>query len=421
MINLLHFDFPRTWQKFRRVSRILWVRVAFILALSIIAALSAKLLDPIIPQAPKDRFTAQATLPILTILANGMLAVATFSLGVMVSSHRTTAEQTTPRIHRLLMEDTSTQSMLATFIGAFAFSLSSIILFRAGYYNDSASVIVFAMTVFVVLAIIVSLVRWIHQLSRLGSMDYALERAEETAAEVLAAMRARPNLGARVLDGDVVIPQSVSDVRATASGFLTSIELQSLQDHAAENQGYIYIKVTPGDRVLDGQIIAYATGGTDAEKIAQCFVLEHSRSYEQDPRYAIQVMRETASKALSPGINDPGTAVEVIARLERVLWDGLRSERSGDTDLFDRLFLSSPPAETLVDLAFRDIARDGASFGGVLAAISKALSTLKTQEFIDDAAIDDLFVAMDEYADVGLRTKSENAEYKLLRKASQSA
>ena len=102
------FDLPQVLRTLRRLSRILWVRVALILALSVLAALSAKLLDPIIPRGPKDRFNEAATLPILNVLANGMLAVATFSLGVMVSSHRTMAEQTTPRIHRLLMEDTST-------------------------------------------------------------------------------------------------------------------------------------------------------------------------------------------------------------------------------------------------------------------------------------------------------------------------
>jgi uncharacterized membrane protein len=411
---MLHFDFTRMWQKFRRVSRILWVRVAFILALSILAALSAKLLDPLIPQAPKDRFTAQATLPILTILANGMLAVATFSLGVMVSSHRTTAEQTTPRIHRLLMEDTSTQSMLATFIGAFAFSLSSIILFRAGYYSDSASVIVFAMTVFVVLAIIVSLIRWIHQLSRLGSMDYALERAEETASEIFEAMRARPNLGARVLDENVVIPQNVSECHAAVSGFLTSIELQSLQNLAEEHNGFIYIEVTPGDRVLSGQTLARFTGSIGKGAMAGSFLLEHSRSYEQDPRYAVQALRETASKALSPGINDPGTAVEVVTRLERILWDGLQVDQDETTELFDRLFISTPSSVALIELAFHDIARDGAAFIDVLAAILQALSKLRELEFIHDADLDDLFMAIDEYAEAGLSTASEQSAYQKL-------
>ena len=127
----------------RKINRILWVRVALIAALSAIVTLAAPILDPVLPEILQDRFSEDAVLPVLTILANTMLAVATFSLGVMVSSHRTLASITTPRIHRLLMEDTSTQSTLATFVGAFVYALSSIILFRAGYYQDEAVVVVF--------------------------------------------------------------------------------------------------------------------------------------------------------------------------------------------------------------------------------------------------------------------------------------
>lgn len=404
-------DLPQTFTKLRRISRILWVRIALILALSVIAALSAKILDPLIPQAPKDRFSEEATIPILNILANGMLAVATFSLGVMVSSHRTMAEQTTPRIHSLLLEDTSTQSMLATFIGAFAFSLSSIILFRAGYYNESASVIVFAMTVFVVAAIIVSLVRWIHQLSRIGSMDYALERAEETALEALNARRSNPNLGAHVMDGDVQIPKSASVVCAASSGFLIRIEMQSLHALAEDNDGRIFIEVLPGDRILTGQILAKVEGDIEPEEIEACFVLDTNRSYEQDPRYAIQTLRETASKALSPGINDPGTAVEIIARLERLLWDCWRPEADDRDTVFDRLYLVPLKNETLIDIAFRDIARDGAGFADVLIGISNALKKLSETKKVDSDQIANLQSAIDQFAEMGLKTEAERERY----------
>ncbi|WP_371225283.1 DUF2254 domain-containing protein [Roseovarius sp. 2305UL8-3] len=398
-------------QQLRRVSRVLWVRVALILALSVFAALAAELLDPLIPQGPKDRFTAAATLPILTILANSMLAVATFSLGVMVSSHRTMAEQTTPRIHRLLMEDTSTQTMLATFLGAFAFALSSIILFRAGYYSDSASVIVFAATVLVVIAIIVSLVRWIHQLSRIGSMDYALERAERTAKDTLHSLKRWPNLGGKALQKDD-IPGTSNVITAPTSGFLQRLEMQNLQDCTAETGGQVFVQIMPGDLILRGQAMAYVTGDADAQNIAKCFVIAANRSPEQDPRYAIQAMRETASKALSPGINDPGTAVEVVGRLERLLWDGLSVEADEDGPLYDRVFVKSIANSTLIETAFRDISRDGAAFVEVLIAVSNALDALASRDFADDAdAIDALRTALQEHADHGLKTENERSRF----------
>ena len=408
-------DLPQKLQALRRISRILWVRVALILALSVLAALSAELLDPIIPRGPKDRFTEAATLPILNVLANGMLAVATFSLGVMVSSHRTMSEQTTPRIHRLLMEDTSTQSILATFIGAFAYALSAIILFRAGYYSDSAAVIVFAVTVLVVVAIIVSLVRWIHQLTRIGSMDYALERAEDAARGTLTDARVMPGLGGKVLAESTHIPETAQIVEAPTSGFLLRIDMQSLQELAEEKDVSVFVDVLPGDRILSGQQVARIDGKLDTSNVTDCFVFASNRSYEQDPRYAIQALRETASKALSPGINDPGTAIEVIARLERLLWEGLQEEASDDNPKYDRVHVRQLSEGSLVDLAFRDIARDGAAFLDVLLAISSALATL--HKHCDDEAretVRTLQKALDQHAEAGLSTEIERDAYRAL-------
>jgi len=412
MRNLLRLKIVPYLQAARRISRILWVRVAMILALSILAALSAEALNPLIPQGPKDRFTSAATLPILTILANSMLAVATFSLGVMVSSHRTMAEQTTPRIHRLLMEDTSTQTMLATFVGAFAFALSSIILFRAGYYSDSASVIVFGATVLVVLAIIFSLVRWIHQLSRIGSMDYALERIEDTARETLIEMKKHPNLGGQRHPADKPAPTEASVVPATVSGYLRRVDMQQLQELAESGGSVVYLSVLPGDLILTAEPVAYVTGSADLKKIADCIVIATNRSYEQDPSYAIQAMRETASKALSPGINDPGTAIDVVTRLERLLWDVLQTEPVQAQPVYDRVFVRPIPDSILIASAFRDISRDGAAFVDVLLAVSRALSSMSSR--CDASARDEveaLRTALHEYAEIGLTTQSERDRF----------
>lgn len=410
------FSFPdvsHSILKLRRISRILWVRVALLSALSVAAALSAELIDPLIPEGPKGRFTAEATLPILNILANGMLAVATFSLGVMVASHRTMAEQTTPRIHRLLMEDTSTQTMLATFIGAFAFSLASIILFRAGYYSDSAAVVVFGATVFVVVAIIVSLVRWIHQLSRIGGMSYALERAETNACETLCEMRSRPHLGGRALDHTVAVPAYAFPLTAPKSGFLTQIDMPGLQQTAQDCDARIYIDIRPGDRVLSGDRLARIDGKMDGSQLVECFEISPHRSYEQDPRYALQALRETASKALSPGINDPGTAVEVVARLERLLWDEWLGTTPGDGVDYDRLYMQGLSDGTLIATAFRDISRDGAGFVDVLLPISHALAALTTRcDMEGRKTIKDLQEALDQHAKEGLSTQAERERFR---------
>lgn len=408
-------DFKQQILLIRRISRILWVRVAVISVLSLIAALSAELIDPLVPAAPKERFNQDTTLPVLNILASGMLAVVTFSLGVMVSSHRSLASSTTPRIHRLLMEDSSTQSMLATFIGSFVFSLASIILFRAGYYSDSAAVVVFGLVVLLVAAIVYSLIRWIHKLSRIGTVDYALERAETTAKKTLETHRETPNFGARILPSEDDIPDSARPVRCSASGYLMHLNIASLRSVAEKIEARIWVVAIPGDRVLSGQILAYVENEPeDVDDLREAFEIGRSRSYDQDPRYALQALRETATKALSPGINDPGTAVEVVTRLEILLHDHFRSGTDAEEDGEGKVFVTSIRPGDLIETAFRDIARDGAGFVDVLTSIGNALRSMMEAVENDDAraSIERLEDELSEHAEKMLRTEAERERFR---------
>ncbi|MCF6445868.1 DUF2254 domain-containing protein [Nereida sp. MMG025] len=402
--DLSHLSLMQSWQWFRRTSRILWVRVAMIAVLSILAALSANVLDPLIPEMSKNRFSAEATLPVLNVLASSMLAVATFSLGIMVSSHRTLAAQSTPRIHQLLVEDTSTQSVLATFIGAFVYALSAIILFRAGYYNDSAAVVVFGSTVLVVVTIVVSLVRWIGRLSHISSLDYALDRAEEAAREVLKPWRKHRRMGCRAREDHAGAGDKTTLV-APASGYVLRFLLSDLQDCAEARAAQVVLDVLPGQHVLAGDPLGYITGCDEVADFVDAIVLGPVRSYEQDPRYAVQALRESAQKALSPGINDPGTAVEVINRLERLLWGAFKQVEGADEVLFDRIWAGLVTHEALIETAFREIARDGRDSFEVITRTRDAALRVG-----GDSA---LMADIDAYARIGLDGTPDTARYGL--------
>ncbi|MBV6638697.1 MAG: DUF2254 domain-containing protein [Mameliella sp.] len=391
--------------KILRFARSLWIRVALISVLALIASGLAMTFESLLPDALRQRFAPGAVLPVLKILASGMLAVSTFSLNVMVTAHHAAAAQATPRAHRILLNDTVTHTALATFIGAFVFALSSIILYRAGYYSDSASVIVFAVTVFVVAAIVVSLVRWIGQLSRIGSLEYALLRAEQTAREILYQQRRLPRLGGCKLEER---PTDGVDIEAPRSGFLRRIDMDELQKLAETHEAEVYLDHLPGDIVLRSQRLGLLRGCDEAEKFAACFLLATDRTYEQDPAYALQALRESASKALSPGINDPKTAIDVIARLERLLWDWALNTSDTEGPLYDRVFLSELGAGDLVEAGFRDITRDAAGFGDVLTAVAEALVRLRgAMPEAGREAISDLLEDLRAHGEAGLMTARE--------------
>lgn len=78
-----------------------------------------------IPESVSVKVGAEAVDNILNILASSMLAVTTFSLSIMVTAYGSATTNVTPRATRLVVEDVTTQNVLATFIGSFLLKWST--------------------------------------------------------------------------------------------------------------------------------------------------------------------------------------------------------------------------------------------------------------------------------------------------------
>ena len=99
-------------------------------------------------------------------------------------------------------------------------------------------------------------------------------------------------------------------------------------------------------------------------------------SFEQDPRFCLAVLTEIASRALSPGINDPGTAISVIGRLQRLLTLWAREIRLDAAPECPDVTVPELTSEALVDDAFGPLTRDAAGMVEVGLRMQKALGVL---------------------------------------------
>ena len=143
-----------------QLSRTLWVRASLYVVFSIGAALLAVLVERMLPGPLPIDIGADAVERILDILASSMLAVTTFSLSVMVAAYSSATSEVTPRATRLLMQDTTTQNVLGTFIGSFLYSLVGLIALSTQVYGESGRVLMFGMTMLVVALIVITMLRW---------------------------------------------------------------------------------------------------------------------------------------------------------------------------------------------------------------------------------------------------------------------
>jgi uncharacterized membrane protein len=370
--------FATVLRKIHRLSRRLWVRVTLISGLAFVALGAAKLFGPMIPDGLSDMIGADALNRLLDIISTSMLAVTTFSLSVMVSVHQSASSKWTPRAHRMLLADTTTQTVLATFVGAYIYSLAAIILLSTPYYGEKEIVTLYIATLAVLVLIVFVILRWILHLQALGSLVDTTARIEREALRTFQGRMERPCLGGHALDPDD-IPGTARPLRADRTAYIQAIYEDSLQQAAEEHDGRVYLDAPVGRFVHEGETIAHLIGGGEAleEAVRSHIHMGELRTAEQDPRFALIMLSEIGSKALSAGINDPGTAIDVIGRIGRVI-GSYRDEiaHGREKAIHDRLWAVPLDPRDLMQDGFGAMARDGASQVEVLTAMLKTLEAL---------------------------------------------
>ena len=327
---------PRWRWVLTHVTRRLWFRATLIGLLGVAAAMLATVAENYIPWDLPWNIGADAVDSILAIIASSMLAVTTFSLNVMTSAYGSAANNVTPRATRLLREDPVTQNVLSTFIGSFLFSIVGIVVLKTGAYGARGRVVLFIVTIGVIALIVISLLRWIDYLTHFGQVGETTKRVEDATREAIEARLKAPSLGgAPLLDPANEIPKAAAAVAAEAIGYVEHIDMSALSRWCDEADAKLYLAINPGAFVYADTTLAWfkakAGGGSDKEMTAavrKAFSIGETRSFDQDPRFGLAVMSEIASRALSPAMNDPGTAIDVIGRTHAAhgsLGEGLRA------------------------------------------------------------------------------------------------
>lgn len=357
------------------LARKLWVRSTLYALMGVVTALLAALAQRVLPGDLGSGLGASSVETILTILASSMLAVTTFSLGIMVSALSGAAQAATPRAVALLMQDGTTQNVMATFLGAFLFSLVGIIALKAGIYSASGRIVLFAVTLAMVAIIVVTMLRWIAHLSDFGRMRDVLSRVEAAAEAAMRVRMEAPYLGGHPRRGG--LPGDAVAIYAGQVGYVQHLDSGALQA-AAEAAGLqVHVEALPGAFVTPALPLCFLVGAaqdTDTTRFAGAFRIGAVRGFDQDPRFGLCVLTEIASRALSPAVNDPGTAIDVIGRSVRLLsiWAGAREVKLR----YPRVWVPEIAVQDMFEDVFRPIARDGAGLVEVQMRLHKALAVL---------------------------------------------
>ena len=366
------------WQ-LGRVTRTLWLRATLISLLAVGAALVSLLLSPYLPPGLSAKIGADAVGHILNIIATSMLAVTTFSLSATVAAYSAATSNVTPRATKLLIEDRTTLNVLATFVGSFLFSVVAIIMLAMGAYGERGRVVLFAVTILVIILIVVTLLRWIDYLLRLGRVGETTEEVEEAVTAAMRSRKKRPNLDGMPWDEPDLLPANAQPVWSKRIGYVQHVDVSAVSARAEEFGARIYLGALPGTFVDLKRPLAWiagAKGDLDPASIASAFTVGDERSFDQDPRFGLCVLAEIASRALSSGLNDPGTAIDVIGRGVRIMSIWAELAEKDIEPRYPHVFVPSICISDLFDDLFSPIARDGAAIAEVQIRLQKAYASL---------------------------------------------
>lgn len=372
------------WQfLLNRLRERLWVKPLLACLFSIGAVFFAHISDgtglrTLVPDITRDSVEA-----LLRIIAASMLVIATFAVGSMVSAYASPSNSATPRSFSLIVADDVSQNALSTFIGVFIFSVVALVALMNGYYGKAGRFTLFALTILMFAVVIITFARWVDAIARLGRLGNTIRKVEKAAATAIEQRLAAPYLSGIPARP---VPQGSLPVHAKSIGYLQRIDMSMLQEQANKQDLRITVSVLPGAYCAPNRPIAFVTSGasaglTELEKIAGAFGIGDARTFDHDPRFGLVVLSEIASRALSPAVNDPGTAIDVLGTLVRLFarWNDCAKSSEGAQDVrCDRIAVPLLCMNDMFDDAFTGIARDGAGTVEVALRLQKALEALST-------------------------------------------
>jgi len=265
---------------------------------------------------------------ILTVLSGSMIGVASTVFSITIAAVAYASGTYGPRILTNFMEDKGNQLSLATFIGTFVYAITVLHAVRTADEAAAANVpgdVGFVpqlalLAAFALMMIAVSvLVYFLHHVPSSIRINTVIEHIGERLLHDVA--QRYPERGG--LDPVRRAMPMGAAIAADRAGYVRLIEHDALRDAAREMGILVGVQVRSGDFVYPGIPLARI----DAEhaepdvigRIRDHFAVGGSRTPEQDLEFSIDELVEIALRALSPGINDPFTAITAIHWLGAVI------------------------------------------------------------------------------------------------------
>ncbi len=255
---------------------------------------------------------------LLGAVASSTIGIAGTVFSITIAALSLAAGQMGPRLLRNFIRDRGNQMTLGIFLGTFSYALMVLRSVR----TDAEGVFVphLALTIAIALALlcVATLVYFVGHMAQRINVDVVIQLVSNDVRASIARLTTDETQSAAPA---AHIWENADLVHDPRQGYLQHIDAEFLAKWASKQAVTVRLLVKLGDYLFPGAPIALVVpGAADLNSAIQnATALAGHRSSPDDIEYSIRQLVEVAVRALSPGINDPHTAISVLDRLGAAL------------------------------------------------------------------------------------------------------
>ncbi|MGY1915369.1 DUF2254 domain-containing protein [Blastococcus sp. SYSU DS0973] len=316
----------------------LWPLPLFAVTLAVAVGVMLPLLDERLGTADEGSPLAfvfgggpAAARDLLAAIAGSLISVTGVTFSLTVVALQLGSSQYSPRLLQTFVTDPVVQATLAQLTGTFVYALTVLRTVRTSEATVDGSAFVPRLSITLAflfsLGSVAALVVFLGHLARMLRVETMLRNVHDEAVATIERTAEDPD------DAPPELPAGPgTPVEARASGFVVAVDEERLVAEARDRDLVVVLRPRMGDSVVAGTPLAHAwvrAGGPvrDADELAEvvtgAVALSYERTPEEDAAYSVRKIVDIAGRALSPGINDPTTAVHALSHLSALLGDML--------------------------------------------------------------------------------------------------
>ncbi len=259
---------------------------------------------------------------LLGAVASSTIGVAGTVFSITIAALSLAAGQMGPRLLRNFTQDRGNQFTLGVFLGTFSYTLMVLRSVRTHGEGDFVPHLSLSIAILLAFICVATLVFFVGHMAGRINVDTVIDLVSEDVRRAIARL---------MHDSPQPMPPPDEHWRGAVPvydprrGYLQELDGAGLARWAASHGTTLRLLVRPGDYVFPGAIIGVTTSPVDgvAAAIRSATAVGGERVSAGDLEFAVRQLVEVGVRALSPGINDPNTAISVLDRLGAALCDAV--------------------------------------------------------------------------------------------------